>query len=243
MAFLCYGLALWCILRSHALSSDQAHTRRYQDSEAVTRRAVLIGGLVLTSYGSADASAAACRTQTNPLFSRRTCVRTGLQEDGRLLACMPSENCVSTSAIKSPAQFGPPWSYSPVTNNATQAFTSLVDALQASGLKVQDVDRDKLYVHATAPTSITGAIANDVDDLEFRMSPPDELVFYRSASREAVFFFPPQNLYSVPLSDGNSNRIRLETLRKRLGWQSLGPLYSSDENDEEDPRLYVPLQN
>lgn len=179
-----------------------------------------------------------CTSETNTLYARRTCVRFGLQEN-RLLSCLPSENCVSTSAVTSPSQFGPPWSYSPATNDVGEAMASLVEALRRVAT-VREVDEARLYVHATAPSTIKGAAAASVDDMEFKFEPVDKLVLYRSASREAVFFFPPQNLYSVPLSDGNTNRDRLEALRRSLGWQSLGPLY--DEVDEDNPDLFLPLR-
>ncbi|KAJ8601741.1 hypothetical protein CTAYLR_006758 [Chrysophaeum taylorii] len=179
-------------------------------------------------------AAGPCRTETSALFKTRTCVRTGIQ-DGRLLSCTPSENCVATSAVKSPSQFGPPWTYG--RSNATEAFRDLVGAVEDEGLTIVEVDEDNFYLHATAPTQVRGGRALDLDDVEFKLAPADDLVFYRSASREAIFFFPAQNIYSVPLSDGGSNRARLEAVRKRLGWESLGALYE----EADDPSKYQPL--
>lgn len=172
-----------------------------------------------------------CATQTGVLFRTRTCFNAGLVDD-RLRGCDASENCVSTSAVTSPGQFGAPWSYSPLTTDA--AFTALLKAL---GNSIAEVDRDKYYVRATAPSTIRGYPTTDVDDIEFKLK--DNLVFYRSVSRESVFFFPPQNLYTVPLSDGDTNRRRLDELRLSLGWDTLANLY----NDDDDPQKYQPLRS
>lgn len=91
-------------------------------------------------------------------------------------------------------------------------------------------------LQATAPTTVTGATSSNVDDLEFRIDAAKEFVFYRSASRDAVFFFPPQNLYSVPLSDGGTNRARLEALRVKLG---LRFRRSKDERERDAPSSEV----
>lgn len=210
------------------------------DALGVARRDLLLFSSSSSLLASTQPNSA-CKTTTNAVFSRRRCERVGLVGDERrLIGCQASENCVSSSAITSPSQFGPPWSFAPATSNATVALDSLVEALGKAGCAVVDVDRDVFYVHATAPTTIQGYAATEVDDLEFKLDPKEELVFYRSVSRESVFFIPTQNLYSVPLSDGNSNRERLDTIRKMLGWQSLGPLYT-DEDD--DPNDYIPLRS
>ncbi|KAH8064755.1 hypothetical protein JL722_1636 [Aureococcus anophagefferens] len=65
-----------------------------------------------------------CRRETNALYSTRTCLKYGRDKDGRLRSCLPSENCVSTSAVKSPAQFSP-WAYTPTTSDAKVAFAEL----------------------------------------------------------------------------------------------------------------------
>ena len=72
---------------------------------------------------------------------------------------------------------------------------------------------------AAAPSQISNYKATDVDDVEVLISAEKGLVFHRSASRESVFFFPPQNIYSVPLGDNGSNRGRLEALRKCITQQ------------------------
>ena len=64
-------------------------------------------------------------------------------------------------------------------------------------------------------------------------------VFYRSASRESIFFFPAQNLYSVPLGDDGTNQARLESIRTKLGWESMG---ARSEDVDDNPASYQPLR-
>ena len=181
-----------------------------------------------------------CRTSTSALYSTRTCLKFGTDKDGRLRSCLPSENCVSTSAIKSPAQFSAPWAYSPRTSDAKVAFVELVDAIKAApDLRLEEADDAALYVHATADTVVKGGRAVDRDDLEFVVDGNKGYVFYRSASRESIFFFPAQNIYSVPLSDDGTNFGRLEGLRKKLGWESLG---ARSEDADDSPSSYEPLR-
>ena len=73
-----------------------------------------------------------CRTKPGALYAERYCARYGIQKDGRLAGCLPSENCVSSSAIKSPAQFDAPWLFSPATRDADKAFEDLVAAAKAA---------------------------------------------------------------------------------------------------------------
>ena len=188
----------------------------------------------------ASAAESSCRTKPGALYAVRTCARYGVQGDGRLAGCLPSENCVSSSAIKSPAQFDAPWLFSPATRDADKAFEELVKAAQASpDLKIAETDPARRYLRATAPSQISNYKATDVDDLEVLISAEKGLVFHRSASRESVFFFPPQNIYSVPLGDNGSNRGRLEALRKALGWESTNP---RPEEEVDSPGSYQALK-
>ena len=188
----------------------------------------------------ASAAEGSCRTKPGALYAERTCERYGIQKDGRLAGCLPSENCVSSSAIKSPAQFDAPWLFSPATRDADRAFEELVKAAQASpDLKIAETDPARRYLRATAPSQISNYKATDVDDVEVLISAEKGLVFHRSASRESVFFFPPQNIYSVPLGDNGSNRGRLEALRKALGWESTNP---RPEEEEDSPQSYQALK-
>ena len=209
-------------------------------AEPLLRRAAGVSALALALIMPSTAQAAECKTKPGALYAVRTCARYGVQGDGRLAGCLPSENCVSSSAIKSPAQFDAPWLFSPATRDADKAFEELVKAAEASpDLKIAETDPARRYLRATAPSQISNYKATDVDDVEVLISAEKGLVFHRSASRESVFFFPPQNIYSVPLGDNGSNRGRLEALRKALGWESTNP---RPEEEEDSPQSYQALK-
>ena len=209
-------------------------------AEPLLRRAAGVSALALALIMPSTAQAAECKTKPGALYAVRTCARYGVQQDGRLAGCLPSENCVSSSAIKSPAQFDAPWLFSPATRDADRAFEELVKAAKASpDLKIAETDPARRYLRATAPSQISNYKATDVDDLEVLISAEKGLVFHRSASRESVFFFPPQNIYSVPLGDNGSNRGRLEALRKALGWESTNP---RPEEEVDSPGSYQALK-
>ena len=209
-------------------------------AEPLLRRAAGVSALALALIMPSTAQAAECKTKPGALYAVRTCARYGVQGDGRLAGCLPSENCVSSSAIKSPAQFDAPWLFSPATRDADRAFEELVKAAKASpDLKIAETDPARRYLRATAPSQISNYKATDVDDVEVLISAEKGLVFHRSASRESVFFFPPQNIYSVPLGDGGSNRGRLEALRKALGWESTNP---RPEDEADLPSSYQALK-
>ena len=197
--------------RTRASGAIAASTCWARGVEPLARRAAGVVSAALALIMPSTAQAAECKTKPGALYAVRTCARYGVQGDGRLAGCLPSENCVSSSAIKSPAQFDAPWLFSPATRDADRAFEELVKAAQASpDLKIAETDPARRYLRATAPSQISNYKATDVDDVEVLISAEKGLVFHRSASRESVFFFPPQNIYSVPLGDNGSNRGRLE---------------------------------
>jgi hypothetical protein len=147
----------------------------------------------------------------------------------RLNGIAASENGVSTSAIKNPARYTPPWSYLTETSDPERAWGSLKDAVREHADIVSETVRDGTfyYLHAVAPTATPPSLgfatsggdapAGGLDDLEFLMRPRDNLVLYRSASRTAVFVYP----LTQPVGDGNTNLDRLEKIRSILGWQRL----------------------
>ena len=140
-------------------------------AEPLLRRAAGVSALALALIMPSTAQAAECKTKPGALYAVRTCAKYGVRGDGRLAGCLPSENCVSSSAIKSPAQFDAPWLFSPATRDADRAFEELVKAAEASpDLKIAETDPARRYLRATAPSQISNYKATDVDDLEVLIS-------------------------------------------------------------------------
>jgi hypothetical protein len=68
------------------------------------------------------------------------------------------------------------------------------------------------YVHDMAHAKFTGIVLCYV-----YCRPQDNVCAFRSATRDSIFVYPLQQ----PLSDRDSNKLRLESIRSALGWASL----------------------
>ena len=170
-----------------------------------------------------------CKTVTDPSKTVVTCrgdvlvskrSTTTASSEIRLAGIAATENGVSTSAVRNPSRFSPPWTYLTETESPTVAFKSLLAALQqvepAAAMDVVDTNYENsgmYYVHAVIGEDTTSA-----DDVEFLLRPEDQLVLYRSASRTSVFVYP----LTQPVSDGNRNLKRMQKIRGILGWEELG---------------------
>ncbi|CEL91995.1 unnamed protein product [Vitrella brassicaformis CCMP3155] len=157
--------------------------------------------------------------ETVPLaFGQKISCRHSDLKDGRLRECRATQNCVSSSAVRVPERYVPPWSYEGSfedrQSDPRAAWNKLVQTVTFwPEATVKRVDDERLYLRAEVPSFIPGGY----DDIEFLMKPDLKLCLASSRSRDTIFVFP----FTTPLGDNDSNRKRLEEIRQVLGWPAV----------------------
>lgn len=170
-----------------------------------------------------------------------TCLNFGLSaKDQRLSTCAADESCISTSAVRNPSKYGPPWK--PVNqmekSDASRAWRAVVSAVvEEPGLKIVEQDDDVRYIRATGLSTVP---QDGTDDVEFIMRSEGEradVLLYRSATRQSLFLYPLQQ----PVANQKSHEQRLTSIRRRMGWEEAGlPSDGRYLADEMSTRYNVP---
>ena len=122
------------------------HSPSSSASAAAAAAAPIMAQEVPTNQAATSAGRKGCTTDSNPARTVVTCTgelrqnpnNTG--EGGRLSGVSATANGVSTSAVRNPSRFSPPWTYLTETSDAKVAWRSLVNAVKNVNDKTEIVE-------------------------------------------------------------------------------------------------------
>lgn len=139
---------------------------------------------------------------------------------GSLQQCVGDASCLSSTSVRNPSKFAPPWTWQSATGDEAVAWASLKALLarleEAGGQgapRVVAVDDAKRYVRSEWPGFPKGV----VDVVEFLFVPGDGIVTFRSCSQEVRYIYP----FQAPLGDLGANLDHLTRVRTALDWTEL----------------------
>jgi len=148
--------------------------------------------------------------------------------NGRIRACPPEHNCVSTSAREAD-KYASAWSAPRTFRNAKDAANALLDAVletvSGSEFIMREDTEDGSYLRFKAP----GKLGADVVEFYVKNEVVNDrgwdgdedngpLVLYRSFAVDVKYVYP----FMTPISDFGEQSKRLKSVRDSLGWSILG---------------------
>lgn len=139
---------------------------------------------------------------------------------GSLQQCVGDASCLSSTSVRNPSKFAPPWTWQSATGDEAVAWASLKALLarleEAGGTgapRVVAVDEAKRYIRSEWPGFPKGV----TDVVEFLFVPGDGIVTFRSCSQEVRYIYP----FQAPVGDLGANLDHLTRVRTALDWTEL----------------------